>query len=76
MGTITKLGKASLTLMVRGEEQIVDTTAKTFYKSPTGTIDYTDLSEGDTVIYTATVDADDELTATHVMRILSASIGE
>lgn len=76
LGVITKIGKTSLTLSIRGEDQTINTTAKTIYKSPTGVIEYTDLAEGDTVIYTATVDADDDLTATHLMRILSASIAE
>lgn len=76
LGVITKIGKTSLTLSIRGEDQTINTTAKTIYKSPTGIIEYTDLAESDTVIYTATIDADDDLTATHLMRILSASIAE
>lgn len=76
MGTITKLSKTSLTLSVRGEDREVAITAKTIYKSPSGTIEYTDLAEGDTVIYTAKIADNDELTATQVMRILSSSIAE
>lgn len=73
MGTIAKIGKTSLTLTVRGEEQIVTTTTKTIYKSPQGTIEFSELAEGDTLIFTATVDEDKSLTATHAMRIPSST---
>lgn len=74
MGTITKIGKASLTISLGGEDQILTTTTKTIFKSPTGTIEFSDLSVGDTLIFTATVDDEDDLTATLVMRILSSAI--
>lgn len=76
MGTITKLAKNSLTVSVGGEDQLITTTTKSIYKSSTGTIESTDLSEGDTVIFTATVDEDKDLTATHIMRVRSSAIGE
>ena len=75
-GTISKLSKTSLTLLVDGSDKIVTITAKTLYKSPVATIDFTDLSLGDTVIYTATKDDDDILTASVIMRVKTAALSE
>lgn len=75
-GTISKLSKTSLTLLVDGSDKIVTVTTKTLYKSPVATIDFTDLSLGDTVIYTASKDDKDVLTASVIMRVKTASLGE
>ncbi|MEI8232760.1 MAG: hypothetical protein WCG44_03380 [bacterium] len=75
IGTISKIGKTSLTLKLADKDQTVGITAKTIYKSSVGTIELSDLTIGDTVIYTATID-DPEVTATIVMRTGTASIGE
>lgn len=76
LGTISKIGKASITLKLQDKDQVVDITGKTIYKSAVGTIELADLSIGDTLIYTATTDANDELTATILMRTGTASITE
>ncbi|MEI8232739.1 MAG: hypothetical protein WCG44_03265 [bacterium] len=75
IGTISKIGKTSLTLKLADKDQAIGITAKTIYKSSVGTIELTDLSVGDTVIYTATVE-DPEVTATIIMRTGTASIGQ
>lgn len=74
LGTIAKITKSSLIITVAGEEQVLDITAKTIYKSSAGTIEYSDLAVDDTIIFTATINEEDERTATHVMRILSSAI--
>ena len=74
MGTITKLSKSSLTLKTTDKEQVIDLTSKTVIKSPVGTIEYSTLAIGDTLIYTATMDAKDNLTATILMRTQTSSI--
>lgn len=76
LGIIEKLGKTTLTMLVDGQEQILSLTGKTIYKSAAGSIEPTDLAVGDTFIYTATINVNDELTATVIMRILSASISQ
>jgi hypothetical protein len=76
LGTIAKIGKTSITLKLEDKDQVVDTTTKTIYKSSVGTIESTDLSVGDTVIYTALSDDHNELTATVIMRTQTASISE
>lgn len=75
LGAIAKIGKNSLTLKLADKDQLIATTTKTIIKSSGGTIEYSDLSVGDTLIYTATVDEDD-LTATVIMRVQTASIAE
>jgi hypothetical protein len=75
LGTITKIGKNSVTLKVEDKDQLIATTTKTIFKSSAGTIEFADLEVGDTLIYTATVDEDD-LTATVIMRVQTASISE
>lgn len=75
-GTISKLSKTSLTLLVDGSDKLVTINTKTLYKSPVAIIDFTDLSAGDTVIYTATKDDDDVLTASVIMRVKTASVSE
>ena len=75
-GTISKLSKTSLTLLVEGSDKLISINTKTLYKSPVATIDFTDLSLGDTVIYTATKDDDDVLTASVIMRVKTASVSE
>ncbi len=76
LGTISKIGKSSLTLQTSGQEQIVAITSKTIFKSSVGSIELTDLALGDTLIYTATVAQSGDLTATVIMRIQTASIAE
>ena len=73
LGTISKIGKNTFTLQVNGKEQILDLTAKTIFKSAVGAIELTDLAIGDTLVYTATLDANDAPTATLVMRIKTTS---
>lgn len=68
VGTIKSITKAILTLTVNNSDQVLDLTSKTIFKSPAGTIELADLTVGDTVIYTATLDDEDQ-TATIVMRI-------
>ncbi len=75
LGTISKIGKNSVTLKLVDKDQLITTTTKTIIKSSAGTIEFSDLEVGDTLIYTATVD-DDDLTATVVMRVQTASISE
>lgn len=75
LGTIAKIGKNSLTLNLEGQDQLISTTTKTIIKSSTGVMEYDDLAIGDTLIYTALVD-DDDLTATVIMRVQTASIAE
>lgn len=76
LGTITKIGKNTLTLQVNDKEQILDLTTKTIFKSSVDSIELIDLTLGDTLIYTAITDAKDNLTATVIMRIQTASIAE
>ncbi|MBP9670316.1 hypothetical protein KBD75_02855, partial [Candidatus Woesebacteria bacterium] len=75
IGIVSKIGKNSVTLKLADKDQLITTTAKTIIKSSAGTIEFSDLEAGDTLIYTATVD-DDDLTATVVMRVQTASIAE
>jgi hypothetical protein len=75
-GTISKLSKTSLTLLVDGSDKIITINVKTIYKSPVATIDFTDLSLGDTVIYTAAKDDNDVLTASVIMRVKTAALGQ
>ena len=72
LGIIRKLSKTSITI----DDKELTLTSKTISKSAVGSIELTDLSEGDTLIYTATTDIKDNLTATILMRVLSASIAE
>jgi len=76
LGKITKINKNSLTLNMSDKDQVIYTTIKTIYKSAVGTIELADLAVGDTLIYTATTDDHDELTATILMRTGTASIAE
>jgi hypothetical protein len=76
IGTIEKLGKTSLTLRVDGQDQIFTLTGKTIYKSAGGSIELADLAVGDTLIFTALVDDNSDLTATILMRIGSTSIAQ
>lgn len=76
LGTITKIGKNTLTLQVNDKEQILDLTTKTIFKSSVGSIELIDLMLGDTLIYTAKIAENGDLTATIIMRVLSASIAE
>lgn len=76
IGTIEKIGKTSVTLKVEDKDQLINTTAKTIYKSSVGTIELADLGIGDTIIFTATTDSDNELTGTILMRTKTASISE
>ena len=76
LGTITKISKSSLTLQVGDQEQVIGLTSKTIVKSPVAIIELTDLSAGDKLVYTATLGKDDNLTATLLMRIRTASLEE
>ncbi len=72
LGIIRKLSKTSITI----DDKELTLTSKTISKSAVGSIELTDLSEGDTLIYTATVAKSGDLTATVIMRIQTASIAE
>lgn len=74
IGTISKIGKNSLSIEVGDKNQVIDLTSKTITKSPSGTIEFSDLSIGDTVIYTAIIGDKDSLTATVIMRTSTAAI--
>lgn len=76
LGTLTKLTKTTLTLKLADLEQDLSLSSKTLFKTQTGLLELADLSVGDTLVYTATIDADDDLTATIIMRIQTASIPE
>ncbi len=76
LGTIVKIGKANLTLKVDSAERVLTLTSKTLFKSAAGSIELSDLSVGDTLIYTATVDEDNDLTATIFMRVATAALAE
>lgn len=75
LGTIAKIGKNSLTLKLSDKDQLLATTTKTIIKSAFGTIEFSELAVGDTLIYTAMVDNDDH-TATVIMRTQTASISQ
>lgn len=75
LGMIKKITKTALTLTIGDKDHLVGINSKTVFKSPAGSIEQTDLTVGDTVIYTATVD-DDTQTATIVMRIKTAPVTE
>lgn len=75
-GTIQKITKSGLTLKLSDKTEVLATTAKTIFKSSVATIDYSELAIGDTLIYTATQDAKEALTATVIMRTQTASISE
>jgi hypothetical protein len=73
LGVISKLGKSTITLTTASETVELITNAKTIIKSTASTtLDVTDLSVGDTIIFTATQDEDDK-TATGIMRIKTTS---
>lgn len=74
LGVITKLGKNSLTLKLADKDQLVTTTTKTIIKSSSGVMEFSDLSVGDTLIYTATIGDEDALTATVIMRVQTSSL--
>lgn len=76
LGTIVKISKTSLTLKVDGQDQIMDLAAKTIIKSAQGTLEQSDLSVGDTMIYTATIDKNDDSTATILMRTQTSTVAE
>lgn len=75
VGTVRTVAKKTLTLTINNSAQVLALTSKTIFKSPAGPIELADLTAGDTVIYTATLDDDDQ-TATIVMRIKTAPIAE
>ena len=75
-GTISKLSKNSLSLTIDGSDKLATINTKTIFKSSVATIDYTDLSVGDTVIFTATADEKDLLTISVIMRVKTASLGQ
>ena len=74
LGTISELSNSSLTLQIGDQEQILGITGKTIFKSPGGTIEFSDLGVGDTVIYTALVGKNDAQTATILLRIQTSAI--
>ena len=76
IGTLNKISKSSITLKLEDKEQVMDITAKTILKSSVGTIELSDLSVGDTIIYTAKIDENDDLTATILMRTQTSSIAQ
>lgn len=73
LGVIKTITKSALTLTIDDQVLPVSLTNQTLYKSPVGTLDFTSLSAGDTIVYTADLDAQNHQTATIVMRILSTS---
>ncbi len=81
MGTIVKISadsiaKSSMTLQIDGQPKTISISSKIIVKSSAGTIDLKDLSVGDTVIFTAYADDKDALTASIIMRIKTAAVGE
>ncbi|MFZ2199254.1 MAG: hypothetical protein WAV40_00495 [Microgenomates group bacterium] len=76
MGSITKIGKSSLTVTENGSEKSITLNSKTRFKSPVATIELADLSVGDTVLFTLIKDANDNLLATVIMRIKTAAIDQ
>ncbi|MFH2019628.1 MAG: hypothetical protein ABII80_03390 [bacterium] len=74
-GIIAAITKNTLTLTSPSSEDslILTTTAKTLYKTPLGILDSTDLTIGDTVIYTALVNDNQDLTTTVLMKIKTAT---
>lgn len=76
IGTISKIGKTTLTMKLSDKDQVISLNTKTIYKSAAGTFELTDLSVGDTLIYTAIIDSNENQTATVIMRTSTASIME
>ncbi len=76
LGTLTKITKSSLTLTVNDSELVLATNAKTIYKSTVASIEATDLSVGDTVIFTSLVEGESKQTATTLMRVQTAAIAQ
>lgn len=74
MGTIKKMTKSALTLTVGDKDQVLGLSSTTVLKTPSSTIALTDLSIGDTVIYTALNNDDGSLSATIIMRTGTTSI--
>lgn len=69
MGTITSIKRYSLVInTLKDPELEVFFTSKTIYKSPQSTLDLEDLNEGDQIIFTAGLDADDDWSASVIMR--------
>lgn len=69
IGSIAEISKNSLTLRINEQDVDISLTSKTIVKTPNGTIELSDLEIGDTLIYTATVDTDEDLIATILMKI-------
>lgn len=76
LGTIVEIGKTSITLKVDGSDHKLSINAKTIYKSAVGIIELEELNVGDTLIYTATKDAKDVLTASILMRIQTVALAQ
>lgn len=76
LGTIVKMTKSTITMNVNQTETTLALTSKTIVKSAGGTIALADLEIGDTLIYTALLDKENDLTATILMRIASSVVAE
>ncbi len=76
LGTIRELSNSSLTLKIGDQEQILGITGKTIFKSPGGTIEFSDLGVGDTLIYTALLGKSDAQTATILLRTKTSAVSE
>ena len=76
LGTIRELSNSSLTLKIGDQEQILGITGKTIFKSPGGTIEFSDLGVGDTLIYTALLSKSDAQTATILLRTKTSAVSE
>ncbi len=74
LGVLTKLTKSSLTLKTADREEILTLTNKTILKTPVSPLELADLAQGDTLVYTATIDDKGAATATIIMRIGSTSL--
>lgn len=75
LGVITSIDRYSYTLDTKNMDQPVELffTGKTTYKSPSSALDFSDISEGDEILFTAVKDKDDDWSATIVLQLKPAS---
>lgn len=75
LGTVESIGRYSFTIQtLAGDELELFFTKNTIYKSPKEQLDFSDITEGDQIIFTAGKDKDDDWSATQVMRVKSNPI--
>ncbi len=74
-GTITKIARGSLSLFVPGQSDpvVVGVDGNTIIKTPSDLLTLKDLALGDTIVYTADLDKNNNQTATIIMQISTAS---